>query len=428
MLSGLKDTIQAGNHRLDTLLECIAEAAMNLSGATGAAVAMWKNGAMVCRARCGETAPPLGASLSAEAGISGACLRTGEIQICEDTESDERIDREVCRQLGLRAMAVLPIVGWHGVNGIVEVFSTDPRSFSTEQITWLKQLAALAEKARALQPHTASNMEQRGGEDVSLDPVAPSDGFLDVILALVDRRRRPLVFGGAGLLVAALLGLAIWLGTSTRDDGDTKPATGAQAAVETPPPHPTSDNSSALATRFSSALPLKPSAGTPVTLAAKLERLPEPRAKGNSPQVVASEPARIERTPILPPDAEVVEAPTLTADAADSSALGDVLDTTAAMPALVAPVSSGVSSSRILHKVLPAYPREALMMRLQGAVHLEAVVSTLGTIENVKALDGPPILAAAAVEAVKQWRYQPYELNGQPVSRSTSITITFKLP
>lgn len=427
VLSGLRDTIQAGNHQLDTLLECIAEASMNLTGATGAAVAMWKNGDIVCRARAGETAPPLGANLSADSGISGACLRTGEVQISEDTEHDERVDPEVCRRLGLRAMAALPIVGWHGINGIVEVFSTEPRSFTTEQIGWLKQLTALAEKARALQPHTASSVVPKAGEDIRIGPIAPSDGFLDVVLALVDRRRRPVVFGGIGVLVASLLGLAIWLGTRTRDEVEQKAETVSRATVDSTVAGPLSE-SNATPPRSISTLPSKPSAGMPVTLASKMERLPESRGAIKPSQTPASEAVAIERTPAPAPEIEVVDAPKLSAEAVDSSSLGTVLDKPAEMPTLSLPISTGVSNGQLLRRVMPVYPRDALMMRVQGAVRLEAVVTASGTVENVKAVEGPPLLARAAVDAVKHWRYKPYELNGKPVSVGTSITITFKLP
>ena len=79
-LSSLKELIATGDHRLDPMLATITDAARQLTGASGAALAMWKDGAMICRARSGDTAPALGARLNAETGISGECLRTGKIQ------------------------------------------------------------------------------------------------------------------------------------------------------------------------------------------------------------------------------------------------------------------------------------------------------------------------------------------------------------
>src|SRR5271169_6423013 len=140
-LSSLKELIAAGDHRLDPMLGSIADAARQLTGASGAALAMWKDGAMVCRARSGHTAPALGARLSGNTGISGKCLRTGKIQHCTDTENHPLVDVEVCRSLGLRSIAVLPIQGWRGINGILEVFSTQPAAFMEAHIALLEQLA-----------------------------------------------------------------------------------------------------------------------------------------------------------------------------------------------------------------------------------------------------------------------------------------------
>src|SRR5467141_4057795 len=78
-LLSLKDLIAAGDHRLEPMLATITDAARQLTSASGAALAMWKDGAMICRARSGDMAPPLGAQLSAVSGISGECLRTGKM-------------------------------------------------------------------------------------------------------------------------------------------------------------------------------------------------------------------------------------------------------------------------------------------------------------------------------------------------------------
>ena len=156
LLSTLRELVAAGEHRLDPMLAAIADGALLLTGATGVAIAMWKDGAMVCRARSGETAPPLGAQLSADKGISGECLRTGKVQHCVDTEKNRLVDVEVCRTLGLRSIAVLPIQGWRGVNGILEAFSTEPAAFNPHHLGVLEQLAGLAERARAAKPVGAS--------------------------------------------------------------------------------------------------------------------------------------------------------------------------------------------------------------------------------------------------------------------------------
>jgi len=91
-------------------------------------------------------------------------------------------------------------------------------------------------------------------------------------------------------------------------------------------------------------------------------------------------------------------------------------------------VSQGVSQGLLIKKVQPAYPPNALRMRLEGAVQIQATIGKSGNIAAVKILSGEPILAKAAVDAVKQWKYKPYYLNGEPVEIQTQITVNFKLP
>jgi periplasmic protein TonB len=91
-------------------------------------------------------------------------------------------------------------------------------------------------------------------------------------------------------------------------------------------------------------------------------------------------------------------------------------------------VSQGVSRGLLVKQVQPAYPRTALQNRVEGSVQLLATVSKNGDISSVKVLSGDSQLARAAVEAVKQWKYKPYLLNGEPVDIQTQITVNFKLP
>jgi periplasmic protein TonB len=91
-------------------------------------------------------------------------------------------------------------------------------------------------------------------------------------------------------------------------------------------------------------------------------------------------------------------------------------------------VSQGVSQGLLTKKVQPVYPRGALTMRVEGAVELLATISKTGDISHVKVLSGDGQLAKAATDAVKQWKYKPYLLNGEPVEIQTQITINFKLP
>lgn len=88
---------------------------------------------------------------------------------------------------------------------------------------------------------------------------------------------------------------------------------------------------------------------------------------------------------------------------------------------------SQMSEGSLAYKVVPTYPPLAKSARIQGQVLLQAVISKQGVIENLRALSGPPMLVEAAVEAVRQWRYRPYILNGEPIEVETQITVNFSL-
>ena len=74
------------------------------------------------------------------------------------------------------------------------------------------------------------------------------------------------------------------------------------------------------------------------------------------------------------------------------------------------------------------YPPQARQMRLEGTVELQANIAESGSISSVKQLSGDRVLGRAAMDAVRQWKYKPYYLNGQPVEVETQITVNFKLP
>src|SRR5215472_12935020 len=103
----------------------------------------------------------------------------------------------------------------------------------------------------------------------------------------------------------------------------------------------------------------------------------------------------------------------------------------AALPKIATPqrvrVSSGVSTGMLIRKVNPVYPPLARQARIQGQVVLQAQISKTGDIENLQLVSGHPMLAPAAIEAVKQWKYKPYLLNGEPVEVETTVQVNFSL-
>jgi periplasmic protein TonB len=101
------------------------------------------------------------------------------------------------------------------------------------------------------------------------------------------------------------------------------------------------------------------------------------------------------------------------------------------VPVVAAPqrvrISQGVTKGLLIHRVEPPYPNLAKAARVQGEVVLKAVINTNGDIQDLQLVSGHPMLVPAAIAAVKQWRYKPYLLNGQPVEVETTITVIFTL-
>jgi TonB family protein len=89
-------------------------------------------------------------------------------------------------------------------------------------------------------------------------------------------------------------------------------------------------------------------------------------------------------------------------------------------------ISQGVSQGLLIKRVTPAYPKTALAAHVEGEVLIEATINRDGNVTNAKILSGTQVLAQAALDAVRQWRYKPYYLDGTPVDIQTQITVKFK--
>jgi protein TonB len=110
---------------------------------------------------------------------------------------------------------------------------------------------------------------------------------------------------------------------------------------------------------------------------------------------------------------------------------GIISSTPVAVPKVATPqrvrVSAGVTSGLLVKKVQPVYPPLARQARIQGTVLLRAQISKDGSIENLQLVSGHPMLVQSALDAVKQWKYKPYLLNGEPVEVDTEVAVNFTL-
>jgi TonB family protein len=92
------------------------------------------------------------------------------------------------------------------------------------------------------------------------------------------------------------------------------------------------------------------------------------------------------------------------------------------------PVSPEIARTRLLQRIEPQYPVEARLQYIQGPVVLKAVVGKDGNVQELQVISGDAMLAKAAGDAVRQWRFKPYQPNGQAVEFETQITVNFTLP
>jgi len=90
-------------------------------------------------------------------------------------------------------------------------------------------------------------------------------------------------------------------------------------------------------------------------------------------------------------------------------------------------MSGNVQVARLVNRVQPVYPPHAKQDHIEGTVALNVVIGTEGTVRQVSVISGPPELVQAAIDAVKQWRYIPTTLNGNPVEVATQVDVPFSL-
>jgi TonB family protein len=155
---------------------------------------------------------------------------------------------------------------------------------------------------------------------------------------------------------------------------------------------------------------------------------PAPQQAGK-PAEVLQPPLTIAKNDAKPVDTSVDtanEAPDLGAMPTKAPA-GLISNIPTAQPKLAqkVQVSSGVAQGLLVHQITPRYPPQARQAHVQGTVVLQALIGKDGSVRNLHALSGPPLLTQAAVDAVKQWKYKPYYLDGQPVEAETQISVKF---
>ena len=165
-IADLQAAISAQQLECDATLDLIVRRMAELTRASGAAIALREEQDVICRASFGN-APDVGVKLSATS-LSGECLRTGNLVQLHDSETDSRVDPEICRQLNFRSLLILPVVAGSNRIGIAEVLSSNPRNFQGGDILVVSLLADLIASISA---PTADAEGSQSVDDIALGSI-----------------------------------------------------------------------------------------------------------------------------------------------------------------------------------------------------------------------------------------------------------------
>jgi len=363
---------------LDLLLHEVVSQACSTTNAAGAAIVLSRDGEFICRATSGKYAPELGSHLPANVGLSGVCIQSRELQRCDDTEADSRVDAAACRRLGIRSVVIVPLQRESEVIGVLEVFSPHAHVFTSGDVQTLVALS------RNIVDTTFPPVEK----DLIKEEPASSSVPLEVQEMPVPPKRDPWTVILAMLTLALALLLGWMLGHRGLGRIGDRGKTPADPIVTKP-----------------------------------VESVPQPSVP------TVSVPAAI--NPVL--------APSKVAKTADASSGGLAVYENGKLVFQVKPVPGNTNAiavqippdaatSLVLERVEPQYPDPARLAHIQGPVVLQVEVNDKGAVQELRALSGDPQLVKAAADAVSQWHFKPYAPQGHALNFQTQVTVAFKLP
>jgi|SRR5215469_9446662 len=307
--------------------------------------------------------------------------------------------------------------------------------------------ASQAERATPVLPKESAPIEEAAS---AVEPPSFSMGAPAFDEEEPASNKKALIIVGVVVLLASLAGYLGWKNMSSKSAPGSKPATTTEPAAtgtaapiseESKPAAPapvetskenTAQHAAAEAPAFSKPSPsTKPAAHEPAP--SKQESSSEQPADDSAAPafVVKNEQPRAAKKTAAEPDPAAAPSAIGVASGTDTNALAAISSAPVSVPkpsSDVVKVSQGVSEGLVLKRVAPRYPMQAIQLRKEGLVQLQATITKTGSITNLKVLTGDPTLAKAAVDAVRQWKYKPYYLDGEPVDIQTQISVNFKLP
>jgi len=444
---------------LDLVLNRIVEQACLATGATGAAIALTRDGEMVCRATTGRNAPDLGVRLD-NAGFSAECLRVGTLQRSDDTETDPRVDATACRLLGVRSILVIPLWYWGEFMGIFEIFSPRSNAFGERDEQTLQALAYRIVRHTKQATGSIAGFSATGAEVPTSVPkiVQPAlrpdsepepsrASVLPVPVFELTSADRPApaprdmwttVLAAVAVVIAGLIvGLMVWRvgwgGTAAKQSAafpqiaQASPRPVAPSSVDTSAPTVRQETLElgSVASRPKISVPAR---NIPVT-AAKKEALPSATRGGLA--IYDEKGKLIYGTPIADPDQSVAKQAKPKPQPATAKQLAKATSPKATAPrpstAQFVQLSPDIADDLLVDRIEPDYPDAARRARIQGSVTMEALIGADGKVQRVSPVSGNLQLADAATAAVRQWRYKPYSVDGRKVPVRTQVTVNFAL-
>jgi TonB family protein len=411
---------------LDLVLNEIVEVTRESTRAHAAAIALARDGEIVCRATTGDGAPGLGVRLSGDTGLSAACVQTGKWQRCDDSESDERVDAELCHRLGVRSILVVPVLKGGELLGVLEIFSAQAVAFGDREVRTLQMLSRsivenieLARRASAgIEGAVPGEVVDRAGgfrEQVgAAEPPPVGIGRLDAGRAEGGETIHTLAGGETpetadfwtAALMVAVVALALTLGWMVGRSG----RQGSRANSLRPRDSASQNKADAGGAGAAGNPAARPSMTTGTS-----------SGRSGSELVVYQDGKMV--FPKTPPAQD--------AQPKDSTAAVGVrpaVDTKKLQSVGPVRIPPEVAVGLVTQRIEPEYPPSARERRVQGAVVLDTLVGRDGVVEKFTAIRGDPDLAAAASAAVRQWRFKPYQSDGKGEAFQTSITVVFRLP
>jgi protein TonB len=405
----------------------------------------------------------VGTKLDAGASITGECYRTGNIVSISDAAKDTRLDAELCRELDLRSLLIVPVTTSDEVIGVVEVFSPVPGNFDGGDILLLgsvaeiiaelykqqhtptpavkvafdipiteqtgdaasKQNISAVELGVDTEPaHARTEVFDNGGahESPTPDDSAPRDAATDSSRSSVSKSRLYLL--GIALLITAGMGLGDYFDWHFARSWITSQRS-VHAAVPASTPTITEPSSSAVvpAEVLTSAELVATSPGQPSSVAKQiaarkselpLQPLDANLVKGETSRLVEAEPEP------APPAIRVLRS----FDLPITPSYPQLARNIATKPDQhVSPTQ--LTPAKLIHRVEPNFPEFARTAGIAGPILLSATIAKDGRLKNIRLVSGNNALALEAFRAMREWRYKPYLLNGKPIEAETRIVIDF---